>query len=179
MRFSTLLTICALFGLPATASAQKYELGVQFSGMHLHKIDEAALGIGARFHYNATRFVATDVEWMHYPENSSGNFGETAALIGIQTGKRFGCIGIFGKARPGVIHFGGGYFDMRLDHKTHFVLDTGGVLEYYPNRRTFVRIDIADLVIYYGSARLFNRVNPDALGTVHNFQPGFGFGLRF
>jgi hypothetical protein len=58
-------------------------------------------------------------------------------------------------------------------------MDVGGVLEYYPSPHTFMRIDAGDTIIYFGSARLFNRVNPDALGTIHNFQPGVGFGFRF
>ncbi len=159
--------------------AQKYELGAQFSGMHLHKIDEAPLGIGVRFNVQLLPLIGTDAELMHYPSNPSGNFGETTTLVGMRVGKSLGQLGIFGNVRPGIIHFGGDYFLQRLDQKTHFILNTGGTLEYYPNHRTFIRIEMADMIIYYGSARLFSRPNPDPLGTVHNFQPGFGFGVRF
>ena len=72
----------------------------------------------------------------------------------------------------------GGY-TARLDQKTNSIFDTGGVVEYYPAQHTFFSIDIGDTVIYYGSARFFNRPNPDAVGTVHNFQSGFGFGIRW
>jgi len=161
------------------ARAQKYEVGVQLTGMHLHKIDEAPFGIGARFNYNFSPLVASDVELTHYPENSSGNFGETTALFGIRSGPRIDRVGIFGKFRAGVIHFGGEYFALRLDQKTHPIVDIGGVVEYYPRKNIFLRIDAGDSIIFYGTARLFNRPNPDELGTVHNFQPGFGFGLRF
>ena len=147
--------------------------------MHLHKIDEAPLSIGVRFHYNFSPMLAADTEFNHAPQNPSGNFGETSALFGIRAGKRLERFGLFVKARPGLIHFGGEYFQQRLDQKTHFMFDYGGILEYYPRSHMFVRIDAADAVIYYGSARLFNRQNPDALGTVHNFQPGFGLGIRF
>jgi len=160
-------------------SPQTYEIGLQVSGLHLHKIDETPVGLGVRFHYNLTRILAADAELTHYPENPSGNFGETAALAGFRGGKRFGRVGIFAKLRPGEMHFGGEFFSLRLDTKTHFMLDIGGVVEYYPSKRTFIRIDAGDAVIYYGSARFFNRPNPDALGTVHNFQPALGFGFRF
>jgi hypothetical protein len=123
--------------------------------------------------------IATDLELTYYPENPSGNFGETAALFGVRAGRQFDRIGLFVKGRPGLMHFGGGYFDLRLDRKTFFIVDVGGVVEFYPTPRTFLRIDAGDTVIYFGSARLFNRLNPDPLGTVHNFQPGFGFGFRF
>jgi Outer membrane protein beta-barrel domain len=165
-----------LVNAPA-AFAQKYEVGVQVSGMHLHKIDESPLGMGARFHYNVTSIAAADLELTHYPENPSGNFGETTALFGLRIGPRPGSVGIFAKVRPGFIHFGGDYFNSRLDDKTHFILDTGVVLEYYWNRHIVLRMDYGDLTIYYGSARLF--MNPNALGTVHNFQPGVGLAVRF
>ena len=168
-------TVC----FPAVIQGQKSEIGVQLSGMHLHKIDEAPLGIGARYHYNFVPLVAADVELMHYPSNPSGNFGETTALAGVRAGKCFDSFGIFASARPGIIHFGGAYFSQRLDEKTHLMLNVGGMLEYYPNKKVFVRVDMNDAIIYYGNARLFSRLNPDPLGTVHNFQPGFGFGFRF
>jgi hypothetical protein len=77
------------------------------------------------------------------------------------------------------MHFGGAYFEQRLDVRTHAIADVGGILEFYPSRRLFVRIDQGDTVIYYGGAKLFNRPNPDPLGTVHNYQPSFGIGIRF
>ena len=161
--------------LPNTASAQKYEIGVQFSGMHLHKVDEAPVGVGVRFGYAMTSLLVADAELTHYPENSSGNFGETLhSGRRADDGKRFKRIRIYGKLRGGIkIHFGGDYFTGHLDRRTRPILDTGAVLEYYPNRRVILRINLSDAVIYYGAARLFNRPNPDALGTVHNFLPGF------
>ncbi len=177
MRFAALLL--AVFAVPFPGASQAFELGAQLTGMHLHKIDEAPFGVGARFHYNVTPYAAADAEWTKYPQNSSGNFGETAALIGGRAGKRFSRVGLFVKARFGVVHFGGRYFEQRLDRRTHALADIGGILEFYPSRRTFVRIDQGDAIIYYGGAKLFNRANPDALGTVHHYQPGFGFGFRF
>jgi hypothetical protein len=160
-------------------SAQNWDIGLQLSGAHLHKIDEAPIGIGVRFGRSVTRLVVVDAEVTHAPENNSGNFGETTALFGVRLGRRFGRFGMFAKAGTGATHFGGDYFRLRLDRKNFLTADLGGVLEYYPSTRTFVRIDAGDLIIYYGGARFFNGPNPDALGTVHNFQPGFGIGLRF
>jgi len=168
-----------LLVFPDRTLAQTFELGVQFTGMHLHKIDEAPLGVGTRFDYNFRSFAAAELELMHYPENPSGNFGESTVMLGTRLGKHFDRFGVFGIVRSGVIHFGGGYFTQRLDQKTHSMMDVGGALEYYPNRRTVMRIDLGDAIVYYGNARLFNRPNPDGLGTVHNLQPGFGFGFRF
>jgi hypothetical protein len=103
-------------------------------------------------------------------------------VLGMRAGKRlerFERIGIFAKVRPGLIHFGGEHFKLRLEPKTHVMMDVGVVFEYDWSRRTFVRIDVGDAIIYYGAARYFDRLNPDALGTVHNLQAGFGLGIRF
>jgi hypothetical protein len=153
------------------------ELGVQLTGVHLHKLDEAPFGIGARFFLNFTGHTAVDTELTHYPANPSGNFGETAAMAGVKSGWRGVRIGTFGKARGGLWHFGGSFFDRRLDRKTIPAADVGGVLEYYPSPRTAVRIDLGDTILFYGEQSLFGLTG--RLGTVHNFQPGFGFSFRF
>ena len=166
------ILIVVLFGCTAGAGAQSFEIAGQVTGLHLHKVDETPIGIGARFHYNFHPMLAVDTELTKYSENA-------AALFGVRAGKRFSRAGFFVKARAGVMHFGGGYFKQRLDARTHAITDIGGILEFYPSPRTFVRIDQGDTIIYYGGAKLFNRPNPDALGTVHNYQPGFGIGFRF
>jgi hypothetical protein len=176
MRFFFFVTLLLTARLVA---AQTFELGLQLSSMHLHKIDETPLGVGGRLHYNFRRMLAADVELTHFPENPSGNFGETLALFGARLGTRLDRFGVFANARPGFIHFGGDYFNTRLDHKTHLAFDTGATLEFYPTRKTFIRIDIDDTVIYFGQTRLFDRPNPDALGTIHNLRPAVGLGVRF
>jgi hypothetical protein len=137
--------LCLLFWLP--------EIGIGITGTHLHKIDEAPVGVNGRFFLNFSRSAALDAEVTRYP-------GKTSLLIGTKTGKRFDSFGVFGKARAGMWHFGGSYF----------ATDLGGVLEYYPTRRTVIRIDLGDTILFYGGI---------ALGTVHNFQPGLGFSYRF
>lgn len=153
------------------------ELGIQLTGVHLHKIDEAPFGIGVRFLVNFTEHTSLDAELTHYPANPSGNFGETAVLLGLKSGLRFNRIGLFGKARTGLWHFGGSFFDLRLERKTVPAADLGGVLEYYPSSRTAVRIDVGDTILFYGSRSLSGLTG--RLGTVHNFQPGLGFSFRF
>jgi hypothetical protein len=177
--FTILSAFLILIASTSALYAQRFEIGGQVTGVHLHKIDEAPVGVGVRFHYNVVRFAAADIEVSHYPENSAGDFGETTSLSGIRAGKRWDRFGAFMKGRMGWIHFGGEYFVLRLDHRTHLMTDLGGMLEFYPSPHTFLRLEGGDTIIYYGDARLFNRPNPDALGTVHNFQPAVGFGFRF
>ena len=141
------------------------ELGVQLTGTHLHKLDQTPLGIGGRAFFEFARGTSSDAEITYF-----SNLGVTSALFGIKSGLRSNRFGLFGKTRAGIWHFSGAYFDARLHRKNFFTLDLGGILEYYPSRRTTVRIDLGDTVIFYQSERL---------GTVHNFQPGLGFGFRF
>ena len=161
----------------AQSETPRWELGLQLTGLHLHKIDEAPLGIGVRLNYNVKRYATFDAEAVHYPQGRSGHFGETTGLAGIKLGKRSAKAGLFVKGRLGLIRFGGTFFDVRLDRKGHFEVDLGTVVEYYPPRHTVVRIDAGDTIIYFGAAHL--RPSPIPLGTVHNFQPALGFGIRF
>jgi len=171
--------LVALLLVSTNAAAQNFEAGIHVTGLHFHKIDEGPAGIGGRFHYNVRPLIGADAELTHYPSNSAGNFGETAALLGVRIGARVNRVGLFAKARPGVMHFGGDYFKTRLDDRTHFIMDVGGMVQYYFQHRVIVRLEFGDTTIYYGGAKLFNRPNPDALGTVHNFQSGLGLALRF
>jgi hypothetical protein len=143
----------AVFFCPLSLTASQIELGVDATGTHLHKIDEAPTGAGARFLYNVSPSTAFDVEVTGYP-------GKVSALFGTKAGFRRDRFGVFGKSRFGLWHWTGSYF----------AIDAGGVLEYYPSSHTAVRIDVGDTIIFYGGTQL---------GTVHNFQPGVGFSYRF
>ena len=137
--------LCVLLWLP--------EIGVGVTGTHLHKIDEAPVGIAGRLFVNFTRSTALDAEVTRYR-------GKTSVLVGIKTGKRFERFGVFAKGR-----LGGWYF-----RRAYLAADLGGVLEYSLSKHTVIRIDAGDTILFYGGT---------ALGTVHNFQPGIGFGYRF
>jgi len=147
--------LCIVYSVSAHSLAQNtpFELGLDVTGTHLHKIDEAPVGVGARFLFNFAGGIALDAEVTRYP-------GKTSALFGTKTGVRLVRFGMFGKSRFGLWHF----------TRSYFAADLGGVLEYYPSSHTALRIDIGDTVIFYGGAQL---------GTVHNFQPGIGFSYRF
>jgi len=119
------------------------------------------------------------MEIIHYPENDSGNFGETGFLMGPRNGRRWERFGVFAKGRLGLMHFGGGFYDLRLEKKTFLMLDAGAVLEYYPSHRTVLRLDLGDTILFYGSQALYRGPSSPPLGAVHNFQPALGFGFRF
>jgi hypothetical protein len=146
-----LCILCFFVAVPVCAS--QIEFGVDVTGTHLHKIDQAPTGVGARFLYNFSRNLGLDTEIMGYP-------GKMSALFGTKEGFRGNRFGMFGKSRVGLWHM----------TRSYFAADLGGVLEYYPSPHTAVRIDVGDTIIFYGGVQL---------GTVHNFQPGIGFSYRF
>jgi hypothetical protein len=164
------------------ALLQATELGVQFTTFNLNEFGEKPSGVGGgRFGCYVSSHISLDTEVNHFPENPSGNFGETLALFGVKVGKRFDRLGVFAKARPGVIHFGGGDFSQRLRDKTHLAVDLGGVLEYGLSPHIFVRFDLGDTIIAFGGATFLSAVSPGPtrLGTIHNLQASIGLGIRF
>jgi hypothetical protein len=174
----TAAVISVVFVREAEAQ-RRFEAGIQITGVHLHKLHETPYGIGARILFDLNAASAVEAEIVHYPENSSGEFGETALLIGSKNGWRFRRFGIFGKGRLGTMHFGGDFYRSRLDKKTFMMADIGGVIEYSASERWVLRIDAGDTILFYGSHALFRGPNSPPLGTVHNFQPAFGIAFRF
>lgn len=167
--------VLLLFLHASAAAAQNYEALLQISGMHLHKIDRVPINVGGNFSYWFTPIIAAGIEVSQAP----GTAGDTLALAGLRLRKQVRHAAVVGGGRGGIIHFTGDFFEARVNVRTHTIIEAGGGFEYYPAAHITLRIEANDAVIYYGSARFANRPNPDALGTVHNFQPGIGIGLRF
>jgi len=160
-------------------------------------------GLGLQFTYNVNQYLGLDVEanWffqknyitrtplINQSPNSGGN--KFQMLFGPKIGKRSKRFGVFGKVRPGFIHFnrypvttwiqqvppGQPFFSRQsLRNAKFFNVDIGGVFEYYTSKRTFVRVDVGDTIIHYNRQKpkednpTFNR---------HNLQMNIGFGFRF
>lgn len=173
---------------------------------------KAEPGFGARIGYNFTENVALEAEGNFFPrEREFGGGRRSQALFGVKAGKRFEQVGAFVKARPGFVRFSEGDLSrprpgiacvavvpppagcFEAVPQTHFAFDVGGVLEYYPSRRTLIRFDAGDTIIRLGEHRVPIVLNPqDDSGnprqvvvgvapseTTHNFQGSIGFGIRF
>lgn len=178
-------------------------------------------GFGGRVGYNFSSHIAVEGEFNFLPRenipppsllfiagetfgsitlSSSTNTGtsngwKTEAVFGLKAGGRIENFGLFAKVRPGLIHFSevwSGGAD------TNFAMDLGTVIEYYPSRRTLIRVDLSDLIVHFderpsGSgvstfagltsflqgtpAPFVQAVRPAQ--TTHNFRMGVGFGFRF
>jgi hypothetical protein len=206
----TALTV-ALLSLASAARAQerdapKLEVGVQFSSLSVNlpgfRGTENAAGFGARVTYNLNDYFAVEAEGNLFPTGMQSSYttGGAAqqAQFGAKVGRRWNRFGLFAKARPGFVNFGSTFTLLQIEsggvafvqfareRKTHFSMDVGGVLEFYPSRKVLVRFDAGDTVIRYGEHA---ELQYTALGTPvvasapaetrHSFQFNAGVGFRF
>ena len=171
----------------AQSALPRFEIGGQVSVIDMRdSISEKPPGIGARFSYNINDYAAFDSE-VNYFSTGEVELNRTQGLFGVKAGKRFGSspkVGLFVKARPGFMRFHGEPSPSApVNGTTKFALDLGGVVEFYPSKRTIVRIDAGDTVIFYGGETIRRFSLPGApqerLGTAHGLQMGIGFGFRF
>lgn len=205
--FVLALLACATAARAQERDAPKVEIGVQYTSLSINHTPaggtENAVGFGARATYNFNDYFAVEAEGNVYPGGTqsrplAGGAAEQAQF-GVKVGKRWNTFGLFAKARPGLVSFGetlrpvavgGGVFngfDYVRERKTHFSMDVGAVLEFYPSRRTLVRFDAGDTMIRYGdhadlvpAPGTFQPAIGRAPGEVgHNFQFTAGVGYRF
>jgi len=165
-------------------------------------------GVGGRFTYNLTNNLAFEAEGNLFPRSEIGRGMPGGRIFqgqfGVKAGKRFGRFGVFGKARPGFVGFTQvsklistyttppagplnqvftlGKFGVGKD--VYFSMDLGGVVEYYPARRVFVRFDLGDTIIRYSTYResgasLSRAIIERPPETEHNVQFSAGVGFRF
>jgi hypothetical protein len=159
------------------------QIGAQFTALKVDAVGEGPVGVGGRASYDL-RFrrltMAPELEFSHYPQNPSGDFGETQLLFGARAGVRIDRFGFFLKARPGLVHFGGNNFTRRNGSATNFAVDLGGVFEYYTSHRVVLRLDLGDTLINFPQP-IFVDVTPpvNPAGWYHNFQRSFGVSWRF
>jgi hypothetical protein len=211
---SIILLICCggyLGALAQSNETKKYEIGVHFSALSINDVGETRTepGFGSRFTYNLTDNFALEAEGNLFPRRNrfrafrNGGYA-VEGLFGVKIGKRYKRLGIFGKARPGLIRFSQGRTEFDITGPTldpfsinvrtkpliHFAADLGGVLEFYPSRRISTRFDVGDTIIRYGQTTITTLTGgpggtflPLPLtfpgNTKHNFQFSAGVGFRF
>ncbi|MET0646154.1 MAG: outer membrane beta-barrel protein [Pyrinomonadaceae bacterium] len=188
---------------PAAARAQgggapdvdthRVEVGVLYTGVNLEGFGETVNGLGGRFGYNFNKNFALDAEFSFFPETHLGNRQsgqKTQAFVGVRAGARSRYVGLFAKARPGVMFIGevtsgfncNGTSFGRTCRPSHnnFAFDAGGVLEFYPSQRAIVRLDAGDTIVRIRNATAGVIGGPAVTSdTTHNFQFSVGFGYRF
>jgi hypothetical protein len=186
----------------------KFEVAAEFTTLERDAFNgRTEPGVGGRFTYNLNKVFSLEAAGYFFPRRclSCRNNGRvTEALGGVKVGKRFNSWGIFAKARPGVVSFSEGEFNIRhvpssifddieieRNRLTNFAADLGGVVEFYPSKRIVTRFDAGDTLIHF-SRRTTNVVifDPVTSGftlapftsparTTHNFQFMASVGFRF
>lgn len=198
----------------AQTGDHKFEVGGQFSllsvqthaatGTTVTTKRKTVTGIGGRFGYNFSSYVGIEAETNFFWQDREIEGGKKlAGLFGLRAGKRFDRFGVFAKGRPGFIRFEKGDYRLgtggcptvfpppigcfRSVARTYFAFDVGGVVEFYPSRRTIIRLDAGDTIIRFGDRKVAASSDVFAVPvvfavparTTHNFQGSIGFGLRF
>jgi hypothetical protein len=200
-----LLTIATFASVAVGQSTKdKIEIGVQTTSLTLTNpdfttADQTEAGIGGRFTFNFNRFVATEAEVNFLPQKAGILIANGSAIqgqFGVKIGKRFEKFGVFGKVRPGFLSVNKvGFFlpggiqvgqldNFRIERRTFFTVDVGGVLELYPSRRMVVRFDAGDtLVRHPGLFGPISFTDPTLVPLRpaefhHSFQSTAGVGFR-
>jgi hypothetical protein len=186
----------------------KFEVAAEFTTLERDAFNgRTEPGFGGRFTYNLNRVISLEAAGYFFPKRcfSCRNNGRvTEALGGVKVGKRFDNWGIFAKARPGIVNFSEGEFnilrvpasvsdaiDFERNRLTSFATDFGGVVEFYPSKHIVTRFDAGDTIIHF-NRRTFNVLEFDPLTstftlipitnparTTHNFQFMASVGFRF
>lgn len=198
-----LLTVITFASLTvAQSNKDKIEIGVQTTSLTLEQpdfpFDNTQPGIGGRFTYNFNQSIAAEAEINFFPQKQFILFADGSAIqaqFGVKLGKRFQKFGLFGKVRPGFLSVNrvgsfispgtqvGSISSFTLERRAFFTIDTGGVLELYPSRRTVVRLEAGDTVIRH-PARFGQIVFPGPVQLLrpakftHNFQFTAGVAFR-
>jgi hypothetical protein len=183
--FFACLIVLVLVSPPEITAQDKpdtFEVGGLFSLLLDKPADRNVLipGIGARFTYNPSKYLALETESTIYQEKYFGrpypgdlaltgfvkinyNGPQLLSLFGVKAGFRSGKIGIFAKARPGFAVFYPVYdclsgatnvSQCAEIRKKEFAMDFGGVLEGYLSNRILVRFDAGDTYIRFGSTNM-------------------------
>ena len=195
--------------LSQSQELKKFEAAAEFTTLERESFggQRTEPGFGGRFTYNLNRNFSIESAGYFFPKrcfNCQNNGQIAEGLAGVKVGKRFENWGIFGKARPGVISFSQGKFNivqvtsdpafpLEIERKrlTSFATDLGGVVEFYPKKRIVTRFDAGDTIIHF-SQRTTNAIQFDSLTNTfsllpvnsparntHNFQFMASVGFRF
>src|SRR5215468_901788 len=149
----------------------QWEAGFQVTTIQFGAPAEKPLELG--------NHITVEGEANHFPENPSGNFGETQVVGGIKAGGHIGSWGGFIKIRPGLLHFGGRDFRARNSALDHAILDIGAVAERSITERMVFRMDFGNTIIFYRGNFVNTPRGTFRPGTESNLQISFILGFKF
>jgi len=176
----------------------KWEVGPLFSTMFIGREGPSdgvrtEPGFGGYASYRFYHVFYFDGDLLYFPRgsNSSGphDGGEILqGLFGLKGGIRRNHFGIFGKVRPGFNSYSQALSAISqtgqesFGRSTNFVLDLGGIVEFYPGERGTLRLEAGDTHIYFNTRDINfgGTAFPVGGGKLqHSIQFIVGYGWRF
>ena len=174
-----------------------WEFGPLFSAMAISREGLAQNvrtepGFGGYGSYRFYGVFYLDGDVLYFPRSASpsgphdgGTIFQT--LVGLKGGIRRNHFGFFGKVRPGFNSYADALTSITASGNTYsrsttFVLDLGGIVEFYPTERSTLRIEAGDTHIYFGtsSVNVGGVVESFPGGKMqHSIQIALGYGWRF
>ena len=188
---------------PEQAVSGVWEIGPLFStvvslreGLQNGVGTDLGLGGYASRHIFSVFYLDGDV--LFFPQNrapgGAHDGGEVLqGLLGLKGGIRRNHVGFFGKVRPGFNSYSqavtsfiagapGAADFYSYGRSTNFVLDLGGIVEFYPTERSTLRLEAGDTHIFYGTNTVDVNGIPTSYpgnGLKHSIQFIVGYGWRF
>ena len=178
-----------------------WEFGPLFStsmiarqGSSSNPLTEAGFGGYASYRFYGALYLDGDV--LYFPRTTPHSGPQDGGTIlqgsfGVKGGIRRNHFGFFGKARPGFQSYSqalasltdkGSGTTYTYTRSTNFVLDLGGIVEFYPRESSTLRIEVGDTHLYFDDRTiLVNGVPTTSPGgkMQHSIQFIFGYGWRF
>jgi hypothetical protein len=154
-------------------------------------------GFGGYLSYRFYGALYLDGDLLYFPRQpaSSGpHDGGTIlqGLVGLKGGIRRNHFGFFGKVRPGFHSYSQALTGVTTlgqpaplytyGRSTNFVLDLGGIVEFYPRERNTLRIEVGDTHLFFGTrdVNVDGGIQPASGGKMqHSIQLMVGYGWRF
>jgi hypothetical protein len=153
-------------------------------------------GLGGYAIYRIWGVLSFDADVLYFPQDThsaSNLYGGPVlqGLLGVKGGIRRNHFGFFGKVRPGFQTYShtlqsintppSGSVAYSYGRSTNFVLDLGGVVEFYPAARSTLRIEAGDSHTFFSPHTVIVNGAPLQydLGMHHTIQFVFGYGWRF
>jgi hypothetical protein len=179
----------------------KWEFGALFSNMLIEREGptvgvQAEPGVGGYASYRIYHVFYLDGDLLYFPRGTASSGPHDGGTIlqgtfGIKGGIRRNHFGFFGKVRPGFNSYSDALSSvssqqrglvMETARATTFVLDLGGIIEFYPAEHGTLRLEAGDTHLYFGSTTLnVNGVPTPVPGYSlrHSIQFTMGYGWRF
>jgi len=184
-----------------TSVPGRWEFGPLFSTMLIER-DGATAGVqaepgaGGYASYRIYRVFYLDGDLLYFPRGTPSSGPHDGGTIlqgtfGFKGGIRRNRFGFFGKARPGFNSYSDalssvasqqGGLTFGTTRATTFVLDLGGIVEFYPTEHGTLRLEAGDTHLFFGSRRLtVNGTSEPVPGYKlrHSIQFTLGYGWRF